>query len=276
MSIKMKTLTIITGASCGVGRGFARQIFPCCMSDELWLIARRKEKLEELAAELTDTNASQEKNQKTAIKIFAADISGKEGAAHFAKLLEQENAKNEISIQTLINNAGFGTYGTFENTKIERQLEMIDLNCTALTGICGYALPYMKKNSTLINVASLAAFMPLGNFAVYGATKAYVLSFTIALAAELKERGIKVCALCPGSVSTEFADVASNGARKEVLHGKSAEKVVAHCLKKSAQGRHIAIMAIKWKFSAFISHFVSRYFGASVTYKFHKRPANPF
>ena len=271
----MKSLTIITGASSGMGKEFARQIFTTCKSDEIWLLARRKNNLDELIAELVQ----QERKipQKVQLKAVQIDLNGKAGAESFKKLLDDEiNENGEITIDTLVNNAGFGTYGTFENTKAERQLEMIELNCVSLTGICAFALPYMKKNSLLINVASLAAFMPLGNFAVYGATKAYVLNFTVALAAEVHEKGIKVCALCPGSVSTEFANVASNGARKEVLHGLSAEKVVSHCLKKAYKNKHIIIMAPKWKFSAFICRFAGKFFGARMTYIFNKRPANPF
>ncbi len=151
-------------------------------------------------------------------------------------------------------------------------MQMIDLNCTSLTGICGYALPYMKKESIIINTASLAAFMPLGNFAVYAATKAYVLSFSIALAAELKPRGISVTALCPGSVSTEFANVASNGVRKEVKGGRSCEKTVHHCLKRAFNRKLTALCFFKWRFTAFLSRFVGRYLVADFTFKYNKRP----
>lgn len=270
----MKKLIIITGASSGMGREFARQLFPTFQADEMWLIARRKDKLLQLCQELK--NSAPSIAHRLIPRPIDLDISGKSGAVCFQKILkEEEISSGGISIEMLINNAGYGTYGTFENTATEREMDMIELNCTSLTGICGYSLPYMNKGSQMINVASLAAFMPLGNFAVYGATKAYVLSFTTALAAEVADKGIKVLALCPGSVSTEFANIASNGARKEVLHGLKAEKVVSHCLKTAAKGQHIAIMAIKWKFSAFISRFFGRYFGARVTYKFNKRPANP-
>ena len=206
------------------------------------------------------------------------DIAGQKGAENFALLLENEKKRDEksggFSITMLVNNAGFGTYGPFEETSVTRELDMIELNCTSLTGICGYALPYMSKGSTIINTASLASFLPLGNFAVYGATKAYVLSFTMALAAEIKHRGIKVCALCPGPVSTEFAKVASNGARKEVKHGLSAESVVTHCLKHTKKGKHTAIMGFKWKFKAVASRFISQYAGAWFTYTYCKRPHN--
>ena len=177
-------------------------------------------------------------------------------------------------IDVLVNNAGFGTYGEFAKTNTEREMDMVDLNCTSLTGITGYAIPWIKKGSRIINTASLASFMPLGDFAVYGATKAYVLSFTVALAAELKHLGVHVMAFCPGPVSTEFANVASNGARKEVSHGLSPEKTVAHCLKRSRKGKLYAVMALKWKLGTFGSRFVGRYLVAWFTYKFCKRPSN--
>ncbi|MBQ0050678.1 MAG: SDR family NAD(P)-dependent oxidoreductase, partial [Treponema sp.] len=222
----MNRITIITGASSGMGAEFARQIFgELKENDELWLIARSYEKMEALKNEIQGKYAE----NRAEIKIFSMDISGREGVERFNDLILREKAAREFVIDTLINNAGFGTYGPFEETPLDREVQMIDLNCTSLTGICGICIPFLMGGSRIINVASLAAFLPLGNFAVYGATKAYVLSFTVALAAELKDKGIKVTALCPGSVSTDFANVASNGARKEVLHGKDPVKVVSHC-----------------------------------------------
>ena len=177
-----------------------------------------------------------------------------------------------FEIRILVNNAGFGTYGPFLDTPLETELDMVDLNVVSLTGIAGLALPFMGKGSILINTASLAAFLPLGNFSVYAATKAYVLSFSESIAAEVADRGIKVCALCPGSVSTEFADVASNGARKEVLGGKSVQKTVAHCIKAARKGKKTALWALKWKVTAFMSRFIGRYFGARWTYVHCPRP----
>ena len=133
----------------------------------------------------------------------------------------------------------------------------------------------MKKGSVIINTSSLAAFMPLGNFAVYAATKAYVLSFSTALAAELKDKGIKVHALCPGSVSTEFANVASNGARKEVKGGIPPEGVVAQCLSRAFKGKMTSLYRLKWKCLSFMSRFVSGKFVARYTYKYNKRPRTP-
>lgn len=270
--MNMKKIAIITGASAGMGKEFALQIAAFNEDDEIWLIARRRELLESLSAEIT-------KNYKPAVKIICLDLAGTKGVNAFDAILKEEISACEktgkkLVVNKLVNNAGFGTYGPFEKTPLVKELEMTELNCTTLVGLCGLCLPYMQKNSLLINTASLASFWPLGNFAVYGASKAYVLSFTMALAAEVAERGIKVCALCPGPVSTEFANVASNGARKEVRHGLDPAKVVAHCLKRARKGKKTAIMAPKWKFRAFLSRFIGRYFGALATYKWGKRPYN--
>ena len=262
----MKQIAIITGASSGIGEEFTRQVCKKYNYDEIWIIARRTEKLEALASSL---NAEKNFN---CVRPVSMDISGKEGVARLKAFIE---AEGEIEIGLLINNAGFGTYGPFEETSINRQMDMIELNCTTVTGICGIALPYLKAGSVIINTASLAAFLPLGNFAVYGATKSYVLSFSVALAAELRDKGIKVCALCPGSVSTEFANVASNGARKEVKGGFPPQKVVAQCLRRAFKGRTVALYRPKWRINAFLSRFIWRYLGARFTYKYSPRPHNP-
>lgn len=267
----MKKIGIITGASSGMGKEFALQIAKKYDYDQLWLVARRKDKLEELTNQINN-----EKGTELA-KPIVLDLSGKKGVDFFKNLLEEEDRflrriDSSLCIALLINNAGFGTYGPFDDTDTEREMDMVDLNCTSLTGMCGIALPYLKKDSVVINTASLAAFMPLGNFAVYGATKAFVLSFSVALAAELKSKGIKVCALCPGSVSTEFANIASEGVRKEVKGGHDPVKVVSHCLKKAFSGKTIAIWYPKWKFTAFLSRIVSRNLVAKYTFKYNKRP----
>ncbi len=275
----MKAVTIITGASSGLGREFALQLArraasnppPAGQTREIWLLARRKELLEGLEGEIRAIPGAPEP------RSFPSNLSGKEGLAAFTGILASENssAGEGLRIETLVNNAGFGTYGPFADTDLARQLDMIDLNVYALTGICHAALPFLGKGSRIINVASLASFAPLGNFAVYGATKAYVLSFSLALAAELADSGVFVSALCPGPVDTEFAAVASNGARKKVVDGKSPRAVVAHCLRQADRGRRIALMAPKWKIKAFLSRFVGRYAFARHTYLHEKRPSAP-
>lgn len=270
----MKNIAIITGASSGLGKEFTKQVSTSSEYDEIWIIARREDNLNAIADEINPT-----KNFNI-IRPVKMDISGKDGVATFKQYLDEEHEKlvrieSGIQIGLLINNAGFGTYGPFAETSVNRQMDMIELNCVTVTGICGAVLPYLKKGSVVINTASLAGFMPLGNFAVYAATKSYVLSYSIALAAELKDKGIKVCALCPGSVSTEFANVASNGARKEVKGGYPPQKVVKKCLRHAFKGKKMSLSQPKWKITAFMSRFVGRYLVARYTYKFNKRPHNP-
>lgn len=266
----MKQIAIITGASSGIGEEFTRQVCAKYDYDQIWIIARREDKLRLLADQLNAEKG------KELVRPVVMDIAGKAGVENLKAFIEKESQdQGELEIGLLINNAGFGTYGPFAETSIKRQMDMIELNCTTVTGICGIALQYLKAGSVVINTASLAAFLPLGNFAVYGATKSYVLSFSVALAAELRDKGIKVCALCPGSVSTEFANVASNGARKEVKGGFPPQKVVAQCLRRAFKGKTVALYRPKWRINAFLSRFIGRYLGARFTYKYSPRPRNP-
>lgn len=286
----MKRIALVTGASSGMGKEVAIQIATdtkhFCI-DEIWLVARRRDRLEELSSEIERRRLEDGKGCKSVIMVL--DASGKSGADAINKCLEMAshkmtaangegtngeggNAEGGIEIAVLVNNAGWGTYGPFAESDVTKEMDMVELNCTALTGITGYALPYMARGGIIINTSSLAAFMPLGNFAVYAATKAYVLSFTVALAAEVKDRGIKVCALCPGSVSTEFALVASGGARRYVAHGVSALQVVHQCLKDARRGKAISMPRLRWRAMAFASRLVGRMFCARITNKFCPRP----
>lgn len=190
----MRPVTLITGASAGLGAEFARQ---CARRGEaLVLVARRRDRLEALKAELGGD-----------VSLVAADLS-LPGAP--ADLLGKVAARG-LEISRLINNAGFGLAGRFDRQPAERQTEMIDLNVRALTELSRAVLPAMlaRGRGGILNVASTAAFQPGPHMAVYYATKAYVLSFTEALHQELKGTGVKVSALCPGPVATEFFDVAN-------------------------------------------------------------------
>lgn len=193
-------VTIITGASAGLGVDFARQY--AAKGHRLLLVARRKDRLDELAAELGNA------------RTLALDLS-EDGAA--ATLLSDLVTHGEHA-DILVNNAGFGLVGKVANLDGKRQRQMIDLNCGALTELAHAVLPGMIERGTggILNVASVASFQPGPGMAVYFATKAYVLSFSEALHEEVKADGIRVSALCPGPTSTEFGEVAGFGGNKAV------------------------------------------------------------
>ena len=188
-------VTLITGASAGLGVEFARQL--AVRGQRLVLVVRRKDQLEALAAELVNGRA------------VAIDLSQ---AGSTAALMANVAAAGE-HVETLINNAGFGLGGRFAELDAGRQREMIDLNVASLTELCRAVAPAMieRRSGAILNVASTAAFQPGPNMAVYFATKAFVLSLSEALHEELKPHGIRVTALCPGPTKTEFGAVAGFG-----------------------------------------------------------------
>ena len=188
-----RPVTLITGASAGLGAEFARQC--AARGEALLLVARRRDRLEALKSEIGGD-----------VHVIAADLA--EGGA--AESLMAQVAAEGLAVATLINNAGFGGGGAFAGQPLDRQREMIDLNVRTLTLLCHLALGPMieRGKGAILNVASTAAFQPGPGSAVYFATKAYVLSFTEALHQELKGSGIKVSALCPGPTATEFGEVA--------------------------------------------------------------------
>jgi short-subunit dehydrogenase len=191
----MNRIALITGASAGLGIDFARQL--AANGKRLVLVARRKERLDQLAAELGNARA------------VAIDLSDA-GAAD--RLLADIAAHGE-QVELLVNNAGFGLTGRFAELDGKRQRQMIDLNCGTLVELAHAVLPGMieRKSGAILNVASTAAFQPGPGMAVYFATKAFVLSFSEALHEEVRQQGVSVSALCPGPTATEFGEVAGFG-----------------------------------------------------------------
>jgi short-subunit dehydrogenase len=185
-------IALITGASAGLGTDFARQL--SATGARLVLVARRKERLEALAAELGNARA------------VALDL----GEPSAAGRLMADLAGHGEHVDCLVNNAGFGLKGRFDELDGVRQRQIIDLNCGALTELAHAVLPGMRerRRGGILNVASTAAFQPGPGMAVYFASKAFVLSFSEALHEELKDAGIHVSALCPGPTATEFGGVA--------------------------------------------------------------------
>lgn len=190
-------VTLITGASAGLGEGFAKAL--AAKKKNLLLVARREDRLAELAVQL-------ERACDVSVKTIGADLSTPDGADKLMKEVEQRG----LVVDALINNAGFGARGAFVELDLAKQREMITLNCTALMELCHRVLPGMieRKSGGILNVASTASFQPGPWMAVYYATKAFVLSFSEALHEEVKPHGVKVAAICPGATRTEFADVA--------------------------------------------------------------------
>lgn len=194
MVIDMGKIAVVTGASSGIGREFVLALSKKFKKlDSIWIVARRKEKLVEL-----------QKQTKIPLKIIEFDLISPSAKENFYSILQKE----QPDIKFLINCAGYGKVGHFDSIKEEEQLGMIELNCYALTWICKLCLNYMTKGARIINMASIAAFFPFPTFSVYAATKAYVLNFSRALGAELKQKQIYVTAVCPGPVKTEFFGIA--------------------------------------------------------------------
>ena len=250
MERKMTNITLITGASAGLGADFARQLSR--RGHRLVLVARRKDRLETLADELGNARA------------VAMDL-GEPGAA--GRLMADIAAHAE-QVDCLINNAGFGLWGKFATLDGPRQRQMIDLNCGALVELCHAVLPAMLKRGegAILNVASTAAFQAGPGMATYFATKAFVLSFSEALHEEVAKSGVRVTALCPGPTRTEFGAVAGfkgNGAFDR-LSATSAE-VVAVGLKALDSNRAVAIPGLVNKIGAQGQRFFPRALVRKVT-----------
>ena len=193
-----KSIVLITGASSGIGMEFALQLDAHLRkTDEIWLIARRKDNLVELS-----------KRMRNNTRILSMDVTNEGQIERLADTLDD----NDCRIRMLVNCAGYGIVGDFAGSDRDEQAGMIRLNCEALTNITHCCLPYMCRNSRIIQMASSASFVPQPGFAVYAASKSYVNSFSLGLREELKNKGIYVTSVCPGPVDTAFFERAeANG-----------------------------------------------------------------
>ena len=212
-------IAIVTGASSGMGKEFVKQLSGYVKVDEVWVIARREQALKELQALCPYP-----------IRPLAFDLGKEESFISISALLEKE----QPDVKLLVNAAGFGKFGRFEKIPLADELGMIDLNCKALVAMTRIVLPYMHRGSHILQLDSLSAFQPVPFITTYGATKSFVLSYSRAMNAELKGTGIRMMAMNPGWVKTEFFGRAMETDNADVQyfnHLYEADAVVATGLK---------------------------------------------
>lgn len=227
-------IAIVTGASSGMGREAAKQLDKIFTDkiDEIWLIARRGERLREL---------SELMNHST--RILTLDLLEEKDLAEFELALNLASP----NVKMLVNAAGFGVIGSFAGSYIKEQKDMVELNCQALMRVTYSTLEYMEKGARIVQFASAAAFLPQPGFAVYAASKSFVYSFSKALNMELKEKGISVTAVCPGPVSTEFFTIAEKNEKTPFIKKwfmADAQKVVQKALYDSYKRRSISVYSL--------------------------------
>lgn len=253
---------LVTGASAGIGRALAEEL--ARSGTNLVLTARRRERLEELAGNLTAQN-------KVQAKVFVADLAAPDGPE---KIFQFTNAQG-IEVELLINNAGFGVYGEFADREARRTIEMVQVNCAAVVHLTRLYLPGMiaRGHGDVMILASTAAFQAVPYISTYAATKAFDLLFAEGLAEEMKPRGVRVCALCPGSTESEFAEVAGQAHltfSKE--RRETAQKVARTGLQALAAGKSYVISGVGNYFGVQGQRLVSRRFVTRVAAKMF-RPA---
>ena len=226
----MKEIIMITGASSGMGREFAMQIEKKYQVDEIWVIARRKERLESLKEKL-----------QTKVRVFALDLTQKESF----EILQEALFKEKPRVKVLVNCSGYGKLDHYENMSLETIENMMNLNMLAVVKMVNTVLPYMHKESHIVNFASCSGYMPIPYLNIYAASKAFVLNYSRALNEELKYRGIHVLAICPYWVETEFFDRAVEKDKKPVVirYGKvyQAKDIIKKAIKDMERSKDVSL-----------------------------------
>ena len=224
----MKKIAVITGASSGMGKEFVLTLDKYMKVDEIWAIARNEKALNELR-NLTETD----------IKVISMDLTDQDSFKKYEEELESEQP--EISL--LINASGFGIFDSVSDMKMKDSDDMVDLNCKAVVKMTKLSLPYMHAGSKIINIASMAAFQPIPYIDVYGASKAFVLSFSRALNSELEVRNIHALAVCPYWTKTRFFDraVGEKQIVKKYIVMYEPEMIIKQAWKDLSKGKDISI-----------------------------------
>lgn len=230
------SLAIITGASSGIGREFAKQMKEKLGVSEFWFIARRKENMEALQGELG-----------VRAKIITADLSAAEGIEAVRSALNEEKPE----VDYLVNAAGFGTFGAFDELPEKEIAAMIDLNVKASVLITNMVVPFMKRGSRIVTLGSGSCFTPLPYFNTYSSGKVFILHYTKSLNFELKRYGVRATCFCPGWVETEFLPkslASGNPHPKKMSPLLKCDKVVATCLKAVKRGKTMCVTGLYTKF----------------------------
>ena len=228
----MKT-ALVTGASSGIGETFAREL--ASRKTNLVLVARSQDKLERLATELSS-------KYQIEAEVIAKDLTEPSAGQ---VVFDAVKAKG-LTIDLLINNAGFGDYGAFSDRPLEKQLAMVQLNIAVVVELTGLFLPLMqqRQDGAIVNVSSIAAFQPIPYMSIYAASKAFILNFTEALWAENKNSGVRILAACPGPTESQFydrADFPDSATGLNSMTMVSAERVVRETLKALDKGQSTVV-----------------------------------
>lgn len=243
-----KAIAIVTGASSGMGLEFVKQLDQYIHHiDEIWMLARRSERLTAYAGKLVRCDG----------KCVPVDLCNSDDLARFEDML----AKEQPDVRILVNGAGVGRAGVFCGITQREAANMVDVNDKALVAVTHMVLPYMSKHSRIIQMCSASAFFPQKEFAVYAASKSFVLRFSKALQRELKDRNISVTVVCPGPVKTEFLEISNKGRNMSPLKKLvmvKPEPVVKKALKDAGEKRFLSIYGIPMKLvyiaSLFLPH----------------------
>lgn len=247
-------VALITGASGGLGEEFAR--LAAADGNDLVLIARSKEKLSTLGTEL-------EKKHRIHVTVLPHDLSLPDAVGKLTAELKEKTIEPDI----LINNAGFGAYGLFHRTGYEQERSLIAVNIAALTELTKSLVPTMVRRGSgkILNIASTAAFQPGPLMAVYYASKAYVMHFSLALSEELKGTGVTTTCLCPGPTKTGFESNANlRNSRLFRLGSMDAATVAGIGYKAMKSGRPLVVAGLRNRFGAFMTRFIPKMFAAKI------------
>jgi uncharacterized protein len=238
---------LITGASAGIGKAIAEVL--AAGGTNLILTARRRERLEALASSLSAAHSIR-------TEVCAADLADLAGPKQVFLYTEQHS----LEVDLLVNNAGFGAYGEFAGVELQRLLQMVQVNCSAVVHLTRLFLPRMiaRRQGDILIVASTAAFQAVPYISTYAATKAFDLLFAEGLAEEVRQHGVRVCGLCPGSTSSEFHEVAGQTKFIERHRQESAEKVARTGLAALAAGKSYAISGTRNYLGAHMQRLVPR------------------